>query len=123
MARIYVSGINDQALEILTTSTREVISGLNPDGDGRIFYLTHISVTNEHATEGCAIELFDIDEAAAGANDTTHRGAVIPIGPNATAHVEYEDGTMPFVTNCVAGKSVAVGTVAITGIHAAGYLA
>ena len=123
MARIYVSGINDQALEILTTSTREVISNLNPDGDGRIFYLTHISITNEHATEGCAVELFDIDEAAAGLDATTHRATSIQIGPNATTHVEFADGTMPFVTNCVAGKTVAVGTVAITGIHASGYLA
>jgi len=123
MARIYVSGINDQALEILTTSTREVISDLDPATDGRIFYLTHISVTNEHATTACAVELFDIDEAAAGADATTHRGAVIPIGPNATVHVEYDDGSMPFVTNCVAGLTAATGTVAIGGIVASGYLA
>jgi len=123
MARIYVSGINDQALQINTTSTREVISGLNPDGDGRIFYLTHISVTNEHATEGTSVELSDIDEAATTVNALTHRGTSIQIGPNATTHVDFADGTMPFVTNCVAGLTVAVGTVAIGGIHAAGYLA
>jgi len=123
MARIPVSGINDQALQILTTSTREVISSLNPDGDGRIFYLTHISITNEHATEGCSVELFDIDEAAAGLNDATHRGTSIQIGPNTTTHVDFDSGTMPFVTNCVAGLTTAVGTVAIGGIHASGYLA
>ena len=123
MARIPVSGINDQALQILTTSTREVISSLNPDGDGRIFYLTHISITNEHATEGCSVELFDIDEAAAGLNDTTHRGSSIQIGPNTTTHVDFDSGTMPFVTNCVAGLTTAVGSVAIGGIHASGYLA
>ena len=123
MGRIPVSGINDQALEILTTSTREVISDLTPVADGRVFYLTHISITNEHATEGCAVELFDIAEAAAGLDDLTHRATSIQIGPNATTHVDFGDGTMPFVTNCVAGLTVGVGTVAIGGIHAAGYLA
>ena len=123
MGRIYVSGVNDEALEQSATEVREVIADLNPDGDGRIFYLTHISVTNEHPTEGCAVELFDMDEAAAALDATTHRATSIQIGPNATTHVDFEDGTMPFVTNCVAGKTVAVGTVAITGIHAAGYLA
>ena len=123
MARIPVSGINDQALEILTTSTREVITGLTPTTDGRIFYLTHISITNEHATEGTIIELWDADEAAPGADDTTHRGSTIQIGPNTTTHVDYVDGSMPFVTNCVASLSAATGTVAIGGVHAAGYLA
>ena len=123
MARIPVSGINDQALQIITSSTREVISGLNPDGDGRIFYLTHISITNEHATEGTVVSLYDIDEAAAAAGDTTERGTPVQIGPNSTTHIDYDDGSMPFVTNCVAGLTAGVGTVAIGGIHAAGYLA
>ena len=123
MARIHVSGINDEALAIITTDCREVISGLDPDGDGRIFYLTHISITNEHATEGTVVSLYDIDEAAAAAGDTTERGAPIQIGPNSTTHLEYDAGSMPFVTNCVAGLTAAVGTVAIGGIQAAGYLA
>ena len=123
MGRIYVSGVNDEALEQSATEVREVIADLNPDGDGRIFYLTHISVTNEHPTEGCAVELFDIDEAAAGLDALTHRATSIQIGPNATTHVDFDPGTMPFVTNCVAGLTTAVGTIAIGSIHAAGYLA
>ena len=123
MARIPVSGINDQALEILTTSTREVISGLTPVSNGRIFYLTHISITNEHATEGTAVSLYDIAEAAAAAGDTTERGAPIQIGPYSTTHISYPDGSMPFVLNCVAGLRAATGTIAIGGVHAAGYLA
>ena len=123
MARIPVSGINDQALQIITTSTREVISSLNPDGDGRIFYLTHISITNEHATEGTIVELWDQDEGTAAATDTDHRGSSIQIGPNSTTHVDFLPGSMPFVTNCVAGTSAATGTIAIGGVHAAGYLA
>ena len=123
MARIHVSGINDQALQIISSSTREVISGLNPDGDGRIFYLTQISITNEHATEGTVVSLYDIDEATAAAGDTTERGAPIHIGPYTTTHISYADGTMPFVTNCVAGMAAGVGSIAIGGIHASGYLA
>ena len=37
MARIPVSGINDEAIVAIGTDVREVISGLDPDGDGRIF--------------------------------------------------------------------------------------
>ena len=123
MGRIPVSGINDEALTILTTDVREVITGLDPDGDGRIFYLTHISISNEHATEGTIVSLYDSNEATAAADDLTERGASIQIGPNSTTHIDYEDGTMPFVTNCTAGLAVDVGTIAIGGIHAAGYLA
>lgn len=122
MARIPVSGINDEALAIISTDTREVISGLDPSGDGRIFYLTHLSITNEHATEGTIVELWDQAEGTASAGDTDQRGAPIQIGPNSTTHVEYADGSMPFITNCVAGTSAATGTIAIGGVHAAGYL-
>ena len=123
MARIPVSRINDQAMQIFSSGAREVISGLNPDGDGRIFYLTHISITNEHATEGTVVELWDIDEAAPSADATTHRGSSIQIGPNTTTHIDFVDGSMPFVTNCVASTAAAVGTIAIGGVQAAGYLA
>jgi len=123
MARIYVSGINAEAMTIFSGDARFVINGLDPDGDGRIFYLTHISITNEHATEGTVVELWDKDEGAPGADATTHRGSVIQIGPNTTTHVDFVDGSMPFVTNCVASTVAAVGTIAIGGIHAAGYLA
>ena len=51
MGRIYVSGHNDQALTTPGSAMREVISGLDPDGDGRVFYATSLSVANEHATE------------------------------------------------------------------------
>ena len=122
MARIPVSGINAEALSIFSTDARVVISGLNPDGDGRIFYLTHISITNEHATEGTVVELWDKDEGAPATDATTHRGSAISIGPNSTTHVEFADGSMPFVTNCVASTLTAVGTIAIGGVHAAGYL-
>jgi hypothetical protein len=119
MARIYVSGHNDEALDAPGTDMREVISGLDPDGDGRIFYLTSLSVANEHATETAVVELADQDEASITA--ANQRGAPIHIGPGDTVQVTFGDGEMPFVTNCVAG--VTDGTVATLSIHGAGYLA
>lgn len=120
MARIYVSGINDQALQALASGCREVISGLDPDGDGRIFYLTQLIVANESLTAQADVELWDIDEAAASDGDLTSRGKII-VGPGDTVKVTWQDGEMPFVTNCTA--STTAGTVAIGAVHGAGYLA
>ena len=118
MARITVAGHTDEALTVPGTDMREVISGLDPDGDGRIFYLTYLSVANEHATETAVIELADQDEASITA--ANQRGAPIHIGPGDTVEVTWPDGAMPFITNCTAG--VTSGTVANLSVHAAGYL-
>ncbi len=117
MGRIYVSGINDEAIEAIGTDVREVISGLNPDGDGRIFYLTQLIVANESLTAMGQFELWDQDEATdVSDGDTTCRGSIL-VGPGE----HWGDGEMPFVTNCVA--SITAGTVTIGGVHASGYLA
>ena len=120
MARIPVSGINDEALTVLGTDVREVISGLDPDGDGRIFYLTQLIVANESLTAMGQFELWDADEGGVTDNDTTCRGSVL-VGPGDTVKVNWGDGEMPFVTNCVA--SITFGTVNIAGVQASGYLA
>ena len=121
MGRIYVSGINDEAIVAIGTDVREVISGLNPDGDGRIFYLTQLIVANESLTAMGQFELWDQDEATDVSDGaTTCRGSIL-IGPGDTVKVNWGAGEMPFVTNCVA--SITAGTVAIGGVHAAGYLA
>ena len=119
MARIPVSGHNDEALDAPGTDMREVITGLDPDGDGRIFYLTSLSIANEHATETTVVELADQDEAAITA--ANQRGAPIHVGPGDTVQVTFGDGEMPFVTNITAGCTD--GTVATLSVHAAGYLA
>jgi len=120
MARIYVSGHNDEAWVASGTDVREAISGLNPDGDGRIFYLTQITVSNEHATDATVIELYDSDETASVT--AADQRATIQVGPTDTVQVTWPDGAMPFVTNCVGSTSA--GTVAtLSGIQASGYLA
>jgi hypothetical protein len=119
MARIPVSGHNDEALVVPGTGMKEVISDLDPVTDGRIFYLTSLSVANEHATETAVVELADQAEAAITA--ANQRGAPIHVGPGDTVQVTWGDGEMPFVTNCVA--AVTNGTVATLSVHGAGYLA
>lgn len=120
MARIPVSGINDEALTVLGTDTREVISGLDPSGDGRIFYLTQIIIANESLTAMGQFELWDQAEGTASDGDTDCRGSIL-VGPGDTVQVNWKDGEMPFVNNCTA--SITAGTVAIGGVHASGYLA
>ena len=119
MGRIYVAGHNDEALTVPGTAMREVISGLDPDGDGRIFYATALSVANEHATETAVIEMADQDEAAITA--ANQRGAPIHVGPGDTVQATWEPGEMPFVTNWTI--AVTSGTVATLSVHGAGYLA
>jgi len=119
MARIPVAGHTDEALAAPGTDMREVISGLDPDGDGRIFYLTYITIANEHATETAVVELADQDEAAITA--ANQRGAPIHVGPGDTVEVSYPDGAMPFITNCTIACTN--GTVATLSVQGSGYLA
>ena len=120
MARIPVSGINDAAVTTFGGGVVEAISGLNPDGDGRIFYLTQLIVANESLTAQADFELWDIDEATASDGDTTSRGKVI-IGPGDTVKLTWRDGEMPFVLNCCV--STTAGTIGIGSVNASGYLA
>ena len=120
MGRIYVSGINDATVTTFGSGVVEAISGLNPDGDGRIFYLTQLIVANESLTAQADVELWDVDEGATSDDATTSRGKVI-VGPGDTVQLTWGDGQMPFVTNCCV--STTAGTVAVAGVHAAGYLA
>ena len=66
-------------------------------------------------------ELWDQDEATnVSDGDTTCRGSIL-VGPGDTVQMNWQDGEMPFVTNCVA--SITAGTVNIGGVQASGYLA
>jgi hypothetical protein len=119
MARIYVSGHNDEAMAAPGADMRDLIDGLDLSTDGRIFYLTYLSVANEHATETSVFELADQAEAAITA--ANQRGAPIHIGPGDSVVVTFPDGAMPFVTN-ISG-AVTSGTVAALSVFASGYLA
>jgi hypothetical protein len=120
MGRIYVSGVNDEALEQSATEVREVIADLNPDGDGRIFYLTSLTVSNELTSAAVTVELWDQDTDATG-TAANQRGAII-IGPGDTVIATWPDGAMPFVTNCCATTTVDA-SVAAYSMVGSGYLA
>ncbi len=116
MARIPVSGHNNEAL---TTTVKEVISGLDPDGDGRVFYLTRLELDNSHATSKGVIDIFDQDEASVTA--ANQRGAAIHVPAGDTVIVTWGDGEFPFVTNC--GLVATNGTFDTLSQSASGYLA
>lgn len=119
MSRVFVSGHNDEALTVPGTDMRELITGLDPDGDGKIFYLKKAIFANEHATEVGVVEFADDDEAAITA--ANQRGAPIHVPAQDTVIVNFADGEFPFVTNCVVGATN--GTFATLSQHGAGYLA
>jgi hypothetical protein len=117
MAEIPVSGHNDEAFTVPGTDVRELISGLDPDGDGRVFYLREAIFANEHATQVGVVELYDQDEAAATAGN--QRGAAIHVPPADTVIIKF-DPPLPFVTNCTVG--VTNGTFATLSQFGAGVL-
>lgn len=119
MSRIPVSGHNDEALTVPGTDMRELISGLDPDGDGKVFYLKKAMFANEHATQVGVIEFADQDEAAITA--ANQRLSPVHVPPQDTVIVNFEDGEAPFVTNCVVGATN--GTFATLSQHGSGYLA
>ena len=118
MSKVHVSGHNDEALTIPATDVRELISGLDPNGDGKIFYLKKLVLANEHATEEGVVELYDQDEGAATA--ANQRLAPIHVPAGDTVIVNFEDGEAPFVTNLCG--AVTLGTFATLSQHASGYL-
>jgi hypothetical protein len=115
MARIYVSGHNDEAL---TTTTKNLISDTDPDGDGRILWIEDIYLYNSHATEVGVVLLYDQDEGSATA--ANQRGATLSVPALDTLHVHYES-PLPFVTNF--GVTATAGTFATLAQGASGYLA
>ncbi|MBA7691952.1 hypothetical protein ES703_100508 [subsurface metagenome] len=111
--RIPLSGYNDEAL---TTTVKEIISGEDFDGDGVVFWLRGVAITNEHATETALVDLFDQDEAAVTA--ANQRGSV-QCPAKATTVVDFPAPGIAFKTNI--GAVVTDGTVNAYGVVACGY--
>ena len=118
MAKIWVDGHNDEALAAPATDMRELISGLDPDGDGRVFYLVYLALVNEHASQVGVVELADQDEAAITA--ANQRGPAIHVPPGETVIVEFPGMGIKFATNLTAG--VTNGTFSTLSQHAGGWL-
>lgn len=114
MARIFIQGHNDEAL---TTTVKELISGLDLSADGRIFAPELIEITNEHATQVGLIDIFDQAEAAVTA--ANQRGA-FQVPAEDTLIVEYVVGAKRFSTNF--GAVATNGTFPTLVQFASGYL-
>lgn len=118
MKREY-DGYNDEALADPTVDCRELITGADFNGDNSVFWLRYILVRNDHATDDAILELYDQDEGVAVG--TNLRGKIdVPHGT--TQLIEFPAPGLSFNTNITAGLNGAVGTVAIGGTHAGGYL-
>ena len=115
MARIYISGTNDEAL---TTTTKMLISDTDPATDGRILYITDVYLYNSHVTEVGIIKLYDLDEGSVSA--TAQRGTTIAVPALDTLHIHYES-PLPFVTNFTVAATA--GTFATLAQGAAGFYA
>lgn len=112
-----VSGRTDEALTIPATDCRELISGLNPDGEKSTFWLRWVAIYNSHATDDAVVDIYDQDENVATAANQ-RLTIVAPAGT--TTVVELPAPGMAFTTNLTA--AVTGGTVAVYEAAAGGYL-
>ena len=120
MARISVSGTNDEALVAPATDVREVISGLDIDGMARRLHLMWLAIANEHASQLAVVEIYDADESTAVTAGLQR--AVIHVPAQDTVIIEYPEPGLIFVTNVTAATTN--GTIAtLGGISGGGYLA
>lgn len=112
-----ISGNTDEALTTPGADCRELISGLNPNGDNATFWCRGIIIYNSHAADDAVVDVYDQDEGVAVA--ANQRFTIIaPAGT--TTVVEFAAPGFAFVTNLTAGTTN--GTVAAYEAGAWGYL-
>ena len=129
MAAIPIAGRNGEALTGSCSDARHILetgSGGAPDfdGDGRIFELLHLVVTNTSVACAAQMHLWDRDEGSQPAT-TSQIGARIIVAPNTTLEKTWQRGEGPrFRTNITASTSRTTnqGTVAIRDCFASGLL-
>ena len=114
MARIPVSGTNDEAYTVPATDVREVISGMDVDGVGRVLWMTWMQFANEGTTTA-VVEVYDQDEGAATA---ANQRLVLHVAPGDTVLVEFPPPGIKFVTNVTAATTG--GTIAANGAASGG---
>lgn len=115
MARIPADGYNDEALTIPATDVREFISGADFDGEEMVFWLRHLTIANEHATETATVEVYDQNEAVATA---ANQRLTLLCPPNATTIFEWPWPGVAFHTNICGATTL--GTINAYGVHAGG---
>jgi len=119
MARVPISGVNDEVLTTPATDVREVISGLDIDGAARVFFLRGLAIANEHATQIATVEVYDSDESTAVTAGAQRLVFSVPAAD--TLVVDFSEPGMKFITNVTAATTN--GTIAANGgISGWGYL-
>ena len=126
MAAIRIDGINDEALDDEGTDARDLLTDLagnSPDfdGDGRIFELLELEVSNEHASAVVVFEMWDANEGAAPGAANQKGTFIIPAQD--TYSKSWPLGAGPtFATGIVGSSDGNAGTVNIGGVHVSGVL-
>ena len=124
---IPISGQNGEALVGQTVDVRHILetpgeTAPNFDGDGRVFELLNLVVTNSAAAVAATLRLWDSDESTAIVT-TTQVGPEIRIAAGDTVKMDWVRGTGPqFRTNITASLATNSGTVAANSIQASGLL-
>lgn len=124
--RVPVDGISDEALVDEGTDARSILSDLggnNPDfdGDGVVFELNELTMSNESTTVDGVVEIWDANEGASPGAANQKLTIVIPA--NTTVERKWDPGYGPtFRTGIVASLDGGNGTVNAGGVHAAGAL-
>jgi len=117
MARIPVSGYNDEALTVPATDVREIVApAYDLDGRSRVFWLRSVVIANEHATDPAVVEIYDQDEGAATA--TAQRLTLI-CPANSTTLYDFPEPGVKFTVNVCAATTG--GTVNAYGVTTMGY--
>jgi len=112
-----ISGNTDEALTTPGVDCRELISGLDINGDASTFWCRGIIIYNSHAADDAVVAVFDQDEAVAVAANQRFT-IVAPAGT--TTFAEFAAPGFAFHVNMTAG--VTGGTVAVYEAGAWGYL-
>lgn len=121
--RIPISGGNEnEALTAPGTDVRCILSRgttlADFDGDGRVFELQSLEITNEHATQLAEVAVYDQDEAAAVA---ASQRLNLYAPAQDTVQYTWDRGKGPrFATNIAAGTTN--GTIPAFGVRCGGEL-
>ena len=124
MSLIPLSGHNDEAMSTPAGDARDLITDLagnSPDfdGDGRVFELLELQVTNEHASQVATFEAYDANEG--GGPGAATQQLTLMVGPTDTVERSWKLGTGPRFTIGLVG-AVTNGLINIGGVTASGVL-
>lgn len=117
--RIPISGQCDEALAAAATDARELISGADFDGDGKVFVLEELELSNEHVSLDGFVELWDADEGAAPTATLQRGGFTVPAA--STVKLSWRPGTGPRFRTSICATATQ-GTFAAQTQRCSGYL-